>query len=198
MKIAVLALQGAFAEHIRVMQELNVETVEIRQLRDLENNPDIAGIILPGGESTVQGKLLNELGLMEPLREKIRSGLPVLGTCAGLILLASGIANDSNRYFATLPVTVTRNAYGRQSGSFNARDDFGDFGKISMTFIRAPIISSVDNPEVKILSSTDGAITGVRYRNQLGITFHPELDNDYVVHKYFKEIAAGYAGTNGN
>ena len=122
MKIAVLALQGAFAEHIRVMQELKVETVEIRQLKDLENNPDIAGLILPGGESTVQGKLLNELGLMEPLREKIRSGLPVLGTCAGLILLASGIANDSNRYFATLPVTVTRNAYGRQSGSFVSLD----------------------------------------------------------------------------
>ena len=110
-KIGVLAVQGAFAEHRTSLEKLGVETFEIRQLRDLEQ--DFDGLVLPGGESTVQGKLLQELGLFEPLRERIESGFPTFGTCAGLILLADKLSNDGHTYFATTPVTVERNAYGR-------------------------------------------------------------------------------------
>ena len=115
-KIGVLAVQGAFAEHRKSLEKLGVETFEIRQLRDLEQ--DFDGLVLPGGESTVQGKLLHDLGLFVPLRERIESGLPTFGTCAGLILLAEKLSNDGHTYFATTPVTVERNAYGRQLGSF--------------------------------------------------------------------------------
>lgn len=116
MRIGVLALQGAFAEHKKALADLDVKTLEIRQKKDLEREFD--GLILPGGESTVMGKLLKELNLFEPLREKIQKGLPVFGTCAGLILLAEKLSNDNHVYFGTLPVTVKRNAYGRQLGSF--------------------------------------------------------------------------------
>ena len=132
-KIGVLAVQGAFAEHRQILEKLGVETFEIRQLRDLEQ--DFDGLILPGGESTVQGKLLHDLGLFEPLRERIESGLPTLGTCAGLILLAEKLSNDGHTYFATTPVTVERNAYGRQLGSFYTEENFEGIGKIPMTFI---------------------------------------------------------------
>ena len=109
-KIAVLAVQGAFAEHIDRMKALGAEGIELRQRADLEQ--DFDGLILPGGESTVQGKLLRELSMFEPLREKIQNGLPVFGTCAGLILLAQELSNDGHVYFGTLPVRVQRNAYG--------------------------------------------------------------------------------------
>lgn len=114
--IGVLALQGDFAEHKAKLASLGAETVDIRQFDDLHKPLD--GIVLPGGESTVQGKLLNDLSLLEPLREKIIQGLPVLATCAGLILLSEQVENQSKTYLATLPVTVRRNAYGRQLGSF--------------------------------------------------------------------------------
>ena len=116
MKIGVLAVQGAFIEHEKMIEALGHEAFEIRQKRDLEQEFD--GLILPGGESTVMGKLLRNLGLFEPLQQKITQGMPVLGTCAGLILLASKLAEDDTVNFGTLPVTVKRNAYGRQLGSF--------------------------------------------------------------------------------
>ena len=115
MKIGVLALQGAFAEHEKVLEQLGAECIELRQARDLSEPYD--ALVLPGGESTVQGKLLRELDMYEPLRAKIAAGLPVLATCAGLILLAEHIAGDDTVHFGTLPVTVKRNAYGRQLGS---------------------------------------------------------------------------------
>ena len=121
MRIGVLAVQGAFAEHIAMLQKLDAEPFEIRQKRDLEQPFD--GLILPGGESTTMGKLLRELGLLEDLRMRIAQGLPILGTCAGLILLAEKIANDAHTYFGTLPVTVQRNSYGRQLGSFSKTAD---------------------------------------------------------------------------
>ena len=111
MKVAVLAVQGAFIEHEKALERLGVETVELRKAEDLEQ--DFDGLVLPGGESTVQSRLLKELSMFEPLKKKIEEGLPVLATCAGLILLAQNISNDENRCFATLPVTVKRNAYGR-------------------------------------------------------------------------------------
>ena len=183
-KIGVLAVQGAFAEHRQILEKLGVETFEIRQLRDLEQ--DFDGLILPGGESTVQGKLLHELGLFEPLRERIESGLPTLGTCAGLILLAEKLSNDGHTYFATTPVTVERNAYGRQLGSFYTEENFEGIGKIPMTFIRAPLIQRASQ-DVQILATVQNQIVAVRYKNQLAISFHPELNSDLRVHQYFVE-----------
>ena len=147
----------------------------------------IAVLALPGGESTVMGKLLWELDLFEPLQEKIQSGLPVLGTCAGLILLADKLSNDENVYFGTLPVTVRRNAYGRQLGSFYAEEEFKGIGKIPMAFIRAPYIESVSDG-VEILARVEEKIVAVRYNNQLGISFHPEVTDHTAVHEYFLSL----------
>ena len=121
MRIAVLAVQGAFAEHENMLSLLGADFFEIRQKKDLEREFD--GLILPGGESTVMGKLLQELDLFDTLQAKIKEGLPVLGTCAGLILLAEKLSNDENVYFGTLPVTVRRNAYGRQLSSFYVEEE---------------------------------------------------------------------------
>ena len=183
-KIGVLAVQGAFAEHRTSLEKLGVETFEIRQLQDLDQ--DFDGLVLPGGESTVQGKLLQDLGLFEPLRERIENGLPTFGTCAGLILLAEKLSNDGHTYFATSPVTVERNAYGRQLGSFYTEENFEGIGKIPMTFIRAPLIQRASQ-DVQILATVQNQIVAVRYRNQLAISFHPELNSDLRVHQYFVE-----------
>lgn len=182
MKIAVLAVQGAFIEHEKMLSSLGAECFEIRQKNDLEQ--DFDGLVLPGGESTVQGKLLRELDLFEPLQQKIKQGFPVLGTCAGLILLANQLSNDEHVYFGTLPVTVRRNAYGRQLGSFYAEQEMKGVGQIPMTFIRAPYIESVGE-DVEVLAEVEGNIVGVRYGNQIGISFHPEVTDNTAVHEYF-------------
>lgn len=184
MKIAVLAVQGAFIEHEKKLEQLGATVFEIRQRKDLAQEFD--GLILPGGESTVMGKLLRELDLFDPLHAKIQAGLPVLGTCAGLILLADRLSNDTHVYFGTLPVQVKRNAYGRQLGSFHIEEEFGAW-KIPMTFIRAPYIETVSEG-VEILAKVDGKIVGVRYANQLGLAFHPEVTEDLTVHRYFLEM----------
>lgn len=186
MKIAVLAVQGAFAEHIERICALGEECVELRQRADLEQ--DFAGLVLPGGESTVQGKLLWDLQMLEPLKKMIIQGLPVFGTCAGLILLAEDICNDERHgYFGTLPVRVRRNAYGRQLGSFHTVEEVTGIGSVPMTFIRAPYIESV-KPGVEILASVDDKIVAVRYGNQIGAAFHPELDEDDRMHEMFLEL----------
>lgn len=185
MKIAVLAVQGAFIEHINMLKKLNVDSFEIRQEKDLEQ--DFDGIILPGGESTVMGKLLKELNLYDTLLEKIKAGMPVMGTCAGLILLAEKLSNDDKAYFKTLPVTVKRNAYGRQLGSFQTVARVKGVGEIPLTFIRAPYIESVKEG-VDVIATVDNNIVGVRYENQLGISFHPELTEDLSIHKYFVKM----------
>ncbi|MBD5549942.1 MAG: pyridoxal 5'-phosphate synthase glutaminase subunit PdxT [Lachnospiraceae bacterium] len=184
MKIAVLALQGAFYEHETIIHELGADCMELRKKEDLQKPFD--GLILPGGESTTQGKLLRELDMFAPLQEKIKNGLPVFATCAGLILLAENICNDDRTHFRSLPVTVKRNAYGRQLGSFHTVQNFGGMSAVPMTFIRAPYIESVGK-DVEILARVDGNIVGVRYQNQLAISFHPELDSDRRVHRMFLE-----------
>ena len=177
MTIAVLALQGAFIEHEQILQKLGVDTIELRQISDLQK--DFDGIILPGGESTVQSKLLKDLGMFEPLKEKIQSGMPVLATCAGMILLASDIAEQEESYFGTIPMTVKRNAYGRQLGSFHTEANAVGIGEIPMTFIRAPFVESVhtdssgNTPE--ILSIVQDRIVGVKYKNQLAPCPYPVL-----------------------
>lgn len=179
-----------------MLKRLGVEYFEIRQYRDLEQEFD--GLILPGGESTVMGKLLEEEGLMEPLRTKIAAGTPVFGTCAGLILLAAEVAEDRT-YLGTMAVRVKRNAYGRQLGSFQATEKFEGIGDIPMTFIRAPYIEEVTaaktgKEEVRILAKADGKIVAARQGNQLAAAFHPELTEDLRVHRYFIEMVKTASG----
>ena len=186
MTIAVLALQGAFIEHEQMLQKLGVHTIELRQASDLQK--DFDGIILPGGESTVQRKLLNELDLFEPLKKLIESDVPVMGTCAGLILLAQTITNGDESVFGTLPVEVCRNAYGRQLGSFSASGNIGEVSDFCMRFIRAPFIKKVLSDDVEILNTTDDKITAIRYKRQLGFAFHPELTDDLRLHEMFMNL----------
>ncbi|MFR2698730.1 MAG: pyridoxal 5'-phosphate synthase glutaminase subunit PdxT [Anaerobutyricum soehngenii] len=185
MKVALLAVQGAFIEHEKALERLGVETVELRKAEDLEQ--DFDGLVLPGGESTVQSRLLKELSMFEPLKKKIEEGLPVLATCAGLILLAQNISNDENRCFATLPVTVKRNAYGRQLGSFYYEGEIKEIGTFPMEFIRAPYIESVEK-NVEILAQVEEKIVGVAYKNQLAFSFHPELTGNDRIHDKFIEL----------
>ena len=187
--IGVLAVQGAFIEHEHKLEQLGAQCVELRQASDLKQQFD--GIVLPGGESTVQGKLLRELGMFDDLQARIVDGIPVLATCAGLILLASHISNDDNVYFGTLPVTVKRNAYGRQLGSFEATARFDNSFDFTMTFIRAPYVEAIDasaKNDVRVLAEYDGKIVGVQYKNQIGLAFHPELDDDTRIHERFLEM----------
>lgn len=187
MRIAVLALQGAFIEHEQMLSRLGVFSFEIRQKRDLDQPFD--GLIIPGGESTVQGKLLRELELFEPLRERIAAGLPVFGTCAGLLLLAKKIENDDRVHLATMDIKAVRNAYGRQLGSFYTRAEFKGIGQIPMTFIRAPYIENTFGG-AEALATVNGHIVAARQSNQLVTAFHPELNDDLSVHKYFVDMIA--------
>ena len=157
MRIGILALQGAFIEHEKILEKLGVESFEIRQKKDIEGQMD--GIIIPGGESTVIGKLLRELDILEDLKNMINDGMPVFGTCAGMIILADRIENEEKTHIGTMDITVRRNAYGRQLGSFYAEENFDNIGKVPMTFIRAPYITECD----------------------------PELNDSLLVHKYFVE-----------
>lgn len=189
MKIAILALQGAFIEHEEMLKKLDVTCVEIRQKKDLDK--DFDGLIIPGGESTVIGKLLRELDIYGELKRRIEEGLPVLGTCAGLILLAQKLSNDNRTHLATLPVTVKRNAYGRQLGSFVTNSKVSGVGEIPMTFIRAPYIEKVEQG-VQVLATVNDNIVAVRYHNQIGLSFHPEVTDCIKIHEYFVKICKDY------
>ncbi len=182
MVIAILALQGAFIEHEKVLKKLNVDYFEIRKKEDL--NKPMDGLIIPGGESTTIGKLLFDLDLFDILKNKIINGLPVFGTCAGMILLAKKIDNQEQTYFSTMDIEVIRNAYGRQLGSFYTLGKFDNMENIKMTFIRAPYVKEVFN-DTKILATIDNHIVAVRQNNQLAISFHPELTDEVRVHQYF-------------
>lgn len=184
MRVGILALQGAFAEHAAVLEKLGAEHFEIRQRKDLETPFD--GLILPGGESTVMKKLLHDLGLFEPLAEKIQKGLPVFGTCAGLILLAKDVDGGSP-CFAAMDIAVKRNAYGRQLGSFYVQEQFRGIGTVPMTFIRGPYIESAGKG-VEILAEVDGNIVAARQNNLLVTAFHPELSDDLSIHRYFLQM----------
>ncbi len=188
MNIGVLSLQGAFIEHRNILEALCVNSIEIRKKSDLSKNID--GLILPGGESTAIGKLLLDFDMLDPIKNFIEDGLPVFGTCAGMILLAKNIENSSVKHFATMDISVIRNAYGRQLGSFESISAFGDFDKIPMTFIRAPYIKSVES-NVKVLSTVNGNIVAAQQNNQLVTSFHPELTENTVVHEYFLNIIKG-------
>lgn len=181
MTVAVLALQGAFLEHEQMLEKLGADYFEIRQKKDLDRTFD--ALILPGGESTVMRKLLLELDLYDALKEKIISGMPVFGTCAGLILLADEV-EAGVPCFGTVNITAKRNAYGRQLGSFHTDADFGELGEVPMTFIRAPYIAEAGE-RVEVLAEVDGRIVAARQGRQLVTAFHPELDGDMRIHEYF-------------
>ena len=188
MRIVVLALQGAFLEHEMILRKLGVDCFEVRQKQDWLQEKD--ALIIPGGESTTQGKLLDELGLLLPIREEIENGLPVFGTCAGLILLSRDVEGNSETAPApprlgTMQITTARNAYGRQLGSFRVESTFvGIEGQIPMTFIRAPYIKDATEA-VEVLAKVDDRIVAARQGNQVVTAFHPELDADTHVHEYF-------------
>lgn len=184
MNIGILALQGAFKEHKDILDKLEADSYEIRKKSDLKKRPD--GLIIPGGESTVIGKLLNDLDMMEELKDMIENGIPVFGTCAGLILLAKKIENDKRIHLGCMNIEVQRNAYGRQLGSFVTEEEFQGIGKIPMVFIRAPYIKSTGS-NVTIWSEVKGKIIAAEEKNILVTAFHPELTKDTRVHKYFIE-----------
>ena len=173
-----------------MLKKLGVESFEIRKKDDLDNavnNNSIDGLIIPGGESTVIGKLLCDLDLLNDIKNLILNGLPVFGTCAGLILLAKEIENDNRSYLGVMDIKVRRNAYGRQLGSFFTESEFKGIGVIPMTFIRAPYISNVGE-NVEILSTVDRNIVAARENNILVTSYHPELNTDLKVHKFFIEM----------
>ena len=179
MRIAILSLQGAFAEHEAMLRQLGAETFEVRKLSDWQQPKD--GLIIPGGESTTQMKLLRELGMADVVKDAINEGLPVFGTCAGLIML-------SQSHLATMDIEAQRNAYGRQLGSFSTVHEVAEIGKdIPMTFIRAPFINRVYG-KARELATVDGRVVAARQDNQLVTAFHPELTNDLRIHDYFLSI----------
>ena len=179
MRIAVLALQGAFIEHEQMLDRLGIESFEVRQLKDWQQPKD--GLILPGGESTTMMHLLSDLALAEPIRQSILKGLPVFGTCAGLILL-------DQAHLATMDILAERNAYGRQLGSFHTSASVKHVGdQIPMTFIRAPYIREA-GPAVEILAEVDGRVVAARQGRQLVTAFHPELDEPTLIHQYFLSL----------
>lgn len=186
MTVAILALQGAFAEHAAMLRRLGAAHFEIRQRRDLDRPFD--GLILPGGESTAMRKLLRDLDLFQPLRARIEAGLPVFGTCAGLILLAKDV-DGGEPCFATMDIAARRNAYGRQLGSFYAEETFDGLGRVPMTFIRAPYIASVSG-SAEALATVSGRIVAARQGKQLVTAFHPELTDDTRVHECFLQMLA--------
>lgn len=195
MTVSVLALQGAFAEHEEMLEKLGVEHFQIRQKCDLERPFD--ALILPGGESTVIGKLLRDEGMLEDVRTRIQDGLPVFGTCAGMILLAEKVEGGMP-CLGTMQIQVKRNAYGRQLGSFYTEEVFGEMKEpVPMTFIRAPYVEKVWG-NAQALAEVNGHIVAVRQGNQLVTAFHPELNQDVRIHEYFLKLVASVGNISSN
>lgn len=182
-RIGILGFQGAIIEHEQHIREIGHEPVVVKYVDQLNN---IDAIILPGGESTTMGKILHRTGLMEPLREKIMEGMPVWGTCAGMILLAKELVNDSVTHLATMNIAVRRNAYGSQIDSFSTNAVIPEVGpeEIPLVFIRAPYITKVADG-VQVLWIEKGNIVAAREKNMLATSFHPELTDSSEFHNYF-------------
>ena len=189
MKIGVLAIQGAFIEHVRTLRSIGIDSVEVRLPADLEG---VAGLILPGGESTAQRRLIDRWGLREPILGLAREGAPLFGTCAGMILLASDLGGSEEPVLPLIDMTVERNAFGRQLDSFEAELDVPVLGHqpVHGIFIRAPIVERT-GPDVDVLSRLDdGRIVAVRERNVVATAFHPELAGETRFHRLIATMAA--------
>ena len=185
MRIGVLALQGDFREHLHALTEIGVQCLPIKRPEDLEK---IDGLILPGGESTTIAKLAKVFNLFKPIQSKINDGFPIYGSCAGLILLADRILDGAadQETFGGLNITARRNAFGRQVDSFESEIDFAPQGKLTAVFIRAPWVEEV-GANVEVLASTHGHPVAVRQGKILATSFHPELTENFGIHRYFVE-----------
>jgi 5'-phosphate synthase pdxT subunit len=189
-KVGVLALQGAFREHIAALRELGVDAEPLRSADELD---DLDAVVLPGGESTTMDKLLRNYGLQQPLRERIAAGMPVLATCAGVILLADEVLDGlpDQQSLHLLPIKVRRNAYGRQPESFEAALSVrGLQGEFPGVFVRSPVIES-HGDGVEVLAEHDGRAVAIRRGSIIGLTFHPELTLDRRLHRLFLEPPRG-------
>lgn len=186
MRIGVLALQGDFAEHLAMLKRIGVEACEVRKLRDLEG---VDALIIPGGESTTIGKLMARYELDKAIHARAEQGMPIYGTCAGLILLAKEIEGSRQPRLGLMDITVLRNAFGRQIESFEADIPFKPTPErpVRGVFIRAPIVSKV-GAGVEVLSEFDGKVVAVQQGNLLATAFHPELTDDERVHRYFLSL----------
>lgn len=184
--IGVLALQGAFIEHVHALERLGVAAREVRLPRDLDG---LDGLIMPGGESTTIGKLMVHYGLDEPIRARARAGFPIWGTCAGMILLAKDIGGLRQPLIGVMDIVVERNAFGRQLDSFEADLAIPVIGAepFHTIFIRAPLIHAVSGTATILARLADGRIVAARQDNLLATSFHPELTNDDRLHRYFIE-----------
>ncbi|WP_028308805.1 pyridoxal 5'-phosphate synthase glutaminase subunit PdxT [Desulfitibacter alkalitolerans] len=183
--VGVLALQGAFREHKQSLIKCGVDVVEVRKLEDLDK---CSALIIPGGESTTIGKLLIEWNLMEAIKKRVQEGMPLFGTCAGMILMSKDIRDSNQPRLGLLDVEVVRNAYGRQVDSFEMDLTIEGLDEpFSSVFIRAPYITKV-GPGVQILSKHDDKIVMARQGKLLGCSFHPELTDDLRIHQYFVDM----------
>lgn len=186
MNIGILALQGAFIEHAQMLDKIGVDYHYIKKVSDINNM--ISGLIIPGGESTTINKLMEKSGLDIKLKELIEKGVPVLATCAGMILISRTIDGKSNKPLGILDIEVCRNGFGRQSSSFELKSDIKHIGTdISMVFVRAPYVRSCSK-DIEILSSIKGELVAVKYKNIIALSFHPELTDDVRIHEYFKNL----------
>jgi 5'-phosphate synthase pdxT subunit len=181
----VLALQGDFARHAHMLADLGLGCREVRSVEELEG---IDGLIIPGGESTTIGKLLVRYEMLDPLKALAGRGLPILGTCAGAILLARDIEGHDQPHLGLMNISVRRNAYGRQIDSFEAEVRLKEGGLVHGVFIRAPVISSVSAP-AEVLAEFEGLPVLVRQGKLLACTFHPELTGDTRIHRLFAGLA---------
>ena len=183
MHVGVLALQGDFKEHTESLIALGIKTSHVRISSELNQ---VDALIIPGGESTTIAKLARSFNLFQPLQERISSGMPIYGSCAGMILLANQIIDGAydQETLGGLDIVVRRNAFGRQIDSFEADIDFKSVGKVRAVFIRAPWVESYGT-DVEVLASYDGHAVAIRQKNVLATSFHPELVEDQSVHHYF-------------
>ena len=189
MKIGVLALQGAFVEHARILQQLDVEASLVRLPKELDG---LDGLIIPGGESTTISRLMADFHLMQPLMDLAQAGIPILGTCAGMILLARDVGGNSVPSLGVMDIRVKRNAFGRQVDSFEADIDIPALGAppFHAILIRAPMVEKV-GPEVEVMGRLpDGTVVAARQDKLVVSAFHPELTSDLRFHRYFLEIVA--------
>ena len=191
-RIGVLAVQGAFAEHISLLRELGVDAVPVRLPRDLAG---LAGLILPGGESTAQRKLIDNWELRQPILELARRGAPLFGTCAGMILLSKEIGDGDTPVFPLLDITVKRNAFGRQLESFESELDVPVLGDrpVHGVFIRAPIVERIGSDVDVLAKLEDGRVVAVRQDNVIATAFHPELAGETRFHRLVATMAAAFA-----
>jgi len=196
-KIGVLALQGSVIEHLKKLSEIEgIYPVEIRNANELS---DISGLVLPGGESTTLGKLIKDFELADVIKDTIRNGMPVWGTCAGMILLAKDIAGQNNIHLGLMDISVKRNAYGTQLDSFKTKCIIPEVSdkELTLVFIRAPWVEKVWG-SAKLLATVNDRIIAIRQDNMLATSFHPELTEDMTFHKYFADMCLKYQRTNKN